>query len=173
MSRSDKSPSLDDLLGYFPVISPPVSLTQESALHFSRENKPLSAAVTATFLSVLTDHDDEVEYIPCFQLVVHGSIVAIVYWKAILLQYDYVLVTIDKKRAKVLSQKVIGGTRLLDNRIFRAGSAIREDLEIELVVNEYDTNESELYPLSTQVYHIEIMADGQIISELDDSPLFL
>lgn len=166
MTTNAKKPTLEDFLSYFPEISLPVSLTEESAVSFSKLNKALPLSLIEEFIdTVETDYDEFTEFIPCLQFPVSNYIVAFVYWKATLLSYDYILMVIDAKSGGVIAKKVIGGTKVVENRIFRSASMISEELEIEVIVNEYEDKIENIYPLSTVKFHMEIMSEGNIISE--------
>jgi hypothetical protein len=166
MTSNGKKPTLASFLSYFPEISLPVSLTEESAVSFSKLNKALPSSHIEEFIdTVETDYDEFTEFIPCLQFPVAEHIVAFVYWKAALLSYDYIMMVIDAKSGGVITKKVIGGTKVIENRIFRSASVISEDLEIEIIVNEYEDKADNIYPLSTVKFHMEIMSDGSVISE--------
>ena len=81
----------------FPATKLPITLTEESARIFSTENEPLPhKLINEYILPYDEDYDDLTEYVPCMQLEGLKNFDAIIYWKASLMNYQYVLMTFEK-----------------------------------------------------------------------------
>ena len=99
--------SFEYFLEKFPEIELPITFTDESAIEFSKNNNPLSVQMIHQFID---DQEDEfTEYIACMCIPKTHDFHAIIYWKAALMNYQYILATYDKK-GKLIDQSVIAGT---------------------------------------------------------------
>ena len=76
----------------------PVTLGEDTHHVFSTENEPLSDAMIAQFIHptepVVSD-DEFTEYVPCFAIDDTEQFIALVWWKATLLNYEYGLATFN------------------------------------------------------------------------------
>ena len=85
-------------LQFFPEVTLPVLLTADEQLLFSANNEALPLDLVSRFLLQKTadsEIDEFTEYVPCFQLPDTAPIYGVVYWRAALLQYDYILASFD------------------------------------------------------------------------------
>ena len=114
-------------LSVFPEIPLPVTLSEETHFDFSLQNDPLSDALIEEFIGryEAVERDDLTEYVACFQLKGEHGYRAIVYWKASLLQYDYVLATYNGLGA-MIDKRSIAGTKVKDGLIARTVATINE-----------------------------------------------
>lgn len=168
MTKNVKPLTFEAFIEYFPEIDLPVVLTQESIHSFSSLNTPLPLTAIVEYLSANEEEEDPyTEYVSCFRFKVTESVLAIVFWKGTLLSYNYELWTIDLKRREIISKKIIGGTKVIDNIILRSDAVISADFEVEVLVNRYESSD-QIYPTKSLKYHIEIMDDGFIHSELEE-----
>lgn len=154
----------DYFLSKFPVVELPVILSEDSHHDFSNENDPLSPAVIDKFMTQYetTVQDDMTEYVACFQLPLENkSFSAIIYWKAGLLNYDYILATYDTKTGTMIDKKAIAGTKVVGNAVKRIVAIVKEDLTvhsaegIEEGGQDYDAD-------STKVKKFAILDNGRI-----------
>jgi hypothetical protein len=123
-----------DFIAKFPPVTMPITLGEDSHHVFGTENDPLSDAVIAQFIHPLetaVPDDEFTEYIPCFCIADTAQFVALVWWKAELLNYEYVLATFSFK-GELISRKVIAGTRVEDGKVYRAVATINEEYEITI-----------------------------------------
>ena len=161
MESKLKPITLEQFIELFPLVELPVVLTEESILSFSSLNKTLPmAAILDYILEEEEEMDEFTEFVPCLSFAVSEDILAIVYWKGTLLSYDYFVMCIDLKRSKLISKKIIAGTKVLDNIIIKSNAVISPELEIEVLVNSYASSD-QFYPVQSISYHIEIMKYSQ------------
>lgn len=157
--------SFKHFLEKFPKIKLPVTLSDDSHHDFSKHNPPLPVQMIEQFLIPLEqgEVDEFTEYIPCFRLPKTEKFHAIVYWKAALLNYEYILLTFDKKGV-VLDKQIIAGTKTKDNALIRSVATIDEDWIIYMAGGVAPTNDETNYDAaSTHTINLELLADGKII----------
>ena len=81
-----------NFLERFPIIDLPITLSDDLHHTFSKQNEPLNALMIAQYITFIEGelHDELTEFIPCFKIPETHDIHAIVYWKAGLMNYQYV-----------------------------------------------------------------------------------
>lgn len=165
MNKNDIT--IEEMLSFFPELELPITLTEESALNFSNHNKALPfEALTKFILPYEDEHDDLTEYVPCFRLMETFDIHVLVYWKASLMNYQYKMLTLDKK-GNFIDGKVIAGTLSNNETIIRTVSTIDEDWIIHSVVGEEDTKSNALNT-NSRAFTLELLATGEIIFSLNE-----
>jgi hypothetical protein len=110
-----------------------------------------------------TEMDDEfTEYVPCFALDNTQNFIALVWWKAELLNYEYILATFTAK-GQLIDKQIIAYTRVGDGKIARAVVTINE--EWELTIGEgISSDGNQLFdPTTSSTRFLEIMATGEIV----------
>ena len=154
-------------LGKFPKIDLPITLSEDSHFDFSRVNEPLPLEMIQQYLINPKDQvelDDEYgEYIACFQLKKTEKFHAIVYWKATLLNYQYVMLTFSPK-GTLIDRSVIAGTKVENNTLIRSVATIDEDWIIYVMAGVSATTEDAYDAASSKSFHLELLATGKIIS---------
>lgn len=99
-----KKLTFPDFVAKFPPVSMPATLGEDTHHVFSTENDPLSDELIAQFIhpteEVVPD-DEFTEYVPCFAINDTNEFIALVWWKAELLNYEYVLATFNPKGQRV------------------------------------------------------------------------
>lgn len=154
-----------DFLAKFPPLKMPVTLGEESHHVFGTENKPLSEALISQFIhpteSVIPD-DEFTEYVPCFAIDDTEQFVAVVWWKAELLNYEYVLATFNDK-GELISREVIAGTTVNNGAVTRSVALINEEWEI--TISEGTSQDGDLLfdPSSAKSRNLEILVNGEIV----------
>jgi len=107
------------------------------------------------------------EYIACNQIPDTEKFHAVVYWRAKLLEYDYILATYDKNGV-LINKKVIAGVRSDGKVVKRSIATIDEDWIIHVVAGEKDEKDDLYDPALSQSMTLELMASGDIIFGLQD-----
>ena len=107
--------------------------------------------------------DENTEFIACFRLDGLKDIHAIVYWKASLLNYNYVLVTFDKA-GNLLDKRVIAGTFYDGERLTQSVANIDEDWLISIASGQSKTHTSGFSATERTAYQLELLPDGTIIN---------
>jgi hypothetical protein len=152
----------EHFLRKFPEVKLPVTLRDDSHHDFSNENEPLSDEMVEDYIAryEAVEPDEFTEYVACFSLNVLKDISIIVYWKAGLLTYDYVMATYDKT-GKMIDKRAIAGTKVLGNSVKRTIATISENLTIFMA--EGTSEKEDAYEAdSTKVFHFEVMENGKI-----------
>jgi len=155
-------------LKYFPELELPITLGEETHHAFSQKNEPLPALAIQQFILPLEGEeevDELTEYIPCFKIPKTDGFYAIVYWKAGLLNYQYMLVTYEPK-GKLIDQRVIAGTFSDGESMTNSVATIEEDWMI-YVVTGHSAKADEVYDAGhSTTIDLEILPDGSIINAI-------
>ncbi len=155
-----RSKSLDALLNHFGQFELPINFTEDTINIYSAQNQPLSEALIALYLSKWDPEIDEyTEFIPCAMIAETEEYIALVYYKATLLKYEYILVTLDRSESLV-SKKVIAGTVIENEVIKHSVARIDTDLIIHIMVGHQINNEFD--PSHNKSYTMEISPAGEI-----------
>jgi hypothetical protein len=152
-----------DFLQKFPRVELPITLGEEAHHVFSTENEPLSAAMIEQFIAPLDggEKDEFTEYVPCFSFETGEKFAALVWWKAELLSYRYILATFTEK-GEVIDLRVIAYTLVKEAEIRRAVATIDGELSILMVEG---ASVNDVYDPEQSVTRIlEILPNGQIVS---------
>lgn len=154
----------DSFLSYFPEIQPPITLTEDSIDHINATNDPLPFHLIKLFIDNWeTNEDIELtEYVPCLKFPKINKFNTIIYWKASLMRYDFILATLDDL-GKLIQRKTLCGTIIEDNMIKKSVANIDEDYIIHIVVGAHKTNEIDYDASYSQAFTMEIMANGEIV----------
>jgi hypothetical protein len=162
-----KKPEFHEFLAKFPPIPMPVTLGEDTHHVFGLENQPLSDALIAQFIhpteKVVAD-DEFTEYIPCFSIDNTEQFIAVVWWKAELMNYEYVLATFTDK-GELISREVIAGTRVQDGVVIRAVAFINEEWEITVGEGASPDGNTVFDPSTSRSRHLEILVNGQIVKD--------
>ena len=178
-------------LDFFPTIDLPVLLGEDEHHVFSAENETLplplirkyilninegsingemndenSAETNDNSVEVLEDDtNDLVEYIACFQISNTENHHALVYWKADLLEYEYVLATFDKN-GKRIDAKPIGGMRAEGQKVHQSVTQIDEDgfvIIAEGTAHYEGTATTDFDAEEGKIRRLELRNDGSIL----------
>lgn len=161
--------TFDDFLSYFPAIDLPVNLTETSIHSFEKENKPFPEGIIEQFIHPLEEGipDEFTEFIPCFQLKETHQFTAIVYWKAGLMEYQYIMATYGEKQ-QLIKSAVIAGTKTTQDEILRSVAHLDEDWMIHIVEGSKNVEAATYDPEKSHHYSMEILDSGEIIFSLND-----
>lgn len=143
----------------------PVTLGEDSHHVFGTENNPLSDALISEYILPLETNagDDELtEYVPCFSIEGTEQFIALVWWKAEVLNYEYTLATFNAK-GEIIDHKKIAGTRVEDGKVYRAVAVINEEYEITIAEG-FSADGNMLFdPGSSKTRFLEILVNGEIV----------
>ncbi|MBL7807965.1 MAG: hypothetical protein JNN28_09135 [Saprospiraceae bacterium] len=160
-----KKPEFHEFLAKFPPIPMPATLGEDTHHVFGVENQPLSDALIAQFIHPTeeTVADDEfTEYVPCFSIDNTEQFIAVVWWKAELMNYEYVLATFTDK-GELISREVIAGTRVHNGQVTRAVAVINEEWEITIGEGTSPDGNQVFDPSTSRTRNLEILVNGQIV----------
>ena len=162
MKSRVKKVSFHTYLKKFPPVELPVTLGSDTHLDFSRSNKPLDPLEIEDYIMPLEQEVDEfTEFIPCFCLPDTDTFIAIVYFKAGLMDYQYRIVSYDKKGA-VISNEVIAGVFSNGTMIARSVATIDPSWTIHIVSGQGKADASAYDPMESTSKELEIFKDGMI-----------
>lgn len=164
-----KTMGFSHFLEYFPTVEFPIHLGEETHRVFSQRNEPLPPIAIEQYIVPLEDDIDEtveadlIEYIPCFRFPKTHSFQAIVYWRAALMNYQYVLVTFEPD-GTFIAKKVLAGLLSDGDALVQSAATIEDDWTI-YVVTGYAENSEELYDAQkSKAIDLEVLPDGTIIT---------
>lgn len=154
-----------DFVGKFPTVPMPIILGEDTHHVFAQENEPLPDSMIAQFIHPTEGagfvDDPYTEYVPCFAIDDTSNFIALVWWKAELLNYEYVLATFTNK-GDLIDRQVIAFTRVQDGRIVRAITTIDEEWVI--FIAEGESAEGDAFdPSTSRMRDMEIMVNGTIV----------
>ena len=154
-----------DFLSKFPPVVMPVTLGEDTHHTFGTENNPLSDELIAQYIrpTEAFEPDEEfTEYVPCFAIDDTKQFIAVVWWKAELLNYEYVLATFDGK-GELIDRQVIAQTKVEGDKVYRAVATISVDLELVIAEGLSGDAADHFDPETMRTRYLEIQASGHIV----------
>ena len=142
---SNKTPTIDDFLSFFEEVELPILLSEDTIHHIKDVTKPLPQVLIDEYITRWEPTLDEfTEIIPCFSLPRQQQYRGIIYWKASLLRYEYIIVNLDQSDTMIDEDLIIH---------IQAGAA-------------YDSTNYD--PDSSQSFSMEILDSGDILFQIDE-----
>ena len=140
----------------------PVTISDEVSREFSKRNEPLPIPLIEHYISAFEDEDpdDLTEYVPCFKIKGTKKMDAVVYWKAGLMTYEYVLMTFSPK-GDLIDRRVIAGTKVENEVVVKSVATIDEDYNI-FVVGGVNKDGQEYDPSDSQSVSLQLLQTGKI-----------
>ena len=155
-------------IAYFPEVELPITLTSDTHHIFSRENKPLPEKLTHTMLEVDEESVDPYsEYIACFRLPPTEHYLALVYWKASLMTYQYILCTFDHS-GQTLASQIIAGTKTNGDTILERVATIDEEGVIYIAEGIGKAEDRHYNADESRNYQLEILSSGDILHMMNE-----
>lgn len=148
----------------FPPAELPVSLTLDSHRTFEQVNDLVPLDLTARFIALEDELPEEefTEILPCFKLPQGKSeYISVVYWKAALMRYDFIVATYTKAGIPI-SRQVIAGTASDGKIISQKVATIQPDGSIDVIASYQDADQFHFDPSKTQELSYELMPSGYI-----------
>jgi len=157
----DPKHDLNLLLEYFPEVELPVSLSFGSREAFADRNRPLPELLAAISFDLWeeADPDEFTEYQPGFRFR-HGKHHALVYWKAALLQYAYVVVILDRQ-GLLLDKLVLAETDATSGTVRQGAALITAEAEIFTAESEMGSEDALGDPSQTMTERWVITDEGR------------
>jgi hypothetical protein len=146
-------------LGRFPEIELPVTLRDDSN-HDFEANPPLQDEMIEQYITryEAVEMDDFTEYMACFQLPKSEKFQALVYWKAGLMNYDFVVATYGKD-GNMIDKKAIAGIKVVGQDITRSIATINDDLSINIAEG-MESNNGDFNADTTKARRFQILDNG-------------
>ena len=162
MSKRVKKVSFSTYLKKFPPLELPVTLGADTHIEFSRANSPLDPLEIEDYIVPLEGEPDEfTEFIPCFCLPDTDTFIAIVYFKAGLMDYQYRIVSYDKN-GTVVSNEVIAGLFSNGTMLAQSFATIDSSWTIHIISGQGKANTTSYDPTESTSKELEIFKDGVI-----------
>lgn len=142
----------------------PVTLGEETHHAIGTENEPMPPGMIAQFIfpvEGVTEPDEFTEYMPCFAIEEVNGFLALVWWKAELLNYEYHLATFNAK-GELIAHRVIAYTRVTSGSVTHAVAVIDEELEIHIAEGTSPDGNMSFDPAKSRTFGFEILANGEI-----------
>lgn len=121
----------EKLLEYFHHIELPISFEPHHTHQLTEKNNTIPTDLAKVFLDEnLTEEQEEyVELISFGRISLGNGCIGLVYWKADLMNYEYILVNLDKN-GEILAKKRIGGTQYVEKRLLHTVATIEPNLSV-------------------------------------------
>ena len=164
-----RSQAFKSFLKYFSKEKLPITLSDESIRYFDKKNEALNQDVIRQFIKQGdAEVDDELtEYVACCKIPDTTSFHAVIYWKAKMLSYDFVLATYNKNGV-LIDRKVIAGVRSDGRDVHQSVATIDEEWIVTIVAGSQFGEEENYNPIKSQHTSLELMANGEIIFSLQN-----
>jgi hypothetical protein len=145
--------------GRFPEIELPVTLRDDSN-HDFEANPPLQDEMIEQYITryEAVEIDDFTEYMACFRLPKNEKFQALVYWKAGLMNYDFVIATYGKD-GNMIDKKAIAGIKVVGQDITRSIATINDDLSINIAEG-IEINGGDFNADTTKARRFQILDNG-------------
>ena len=141
----------------------PVTFSEEDAMLYSAENQPLPHKLINEFILPYDEEfDDLTEYVPCISIDGIKKFDAVVFWKASLLNYQYILMTFEKG-GKPIMKRTLAGTFSNGEKIMRSIARIDDDLSIYIMSGPTDDPNGFYEAANSTTLELELLPDGKII----------
>lgn len=157
-----------EFIEFFPALELPLSLLPDIS-QIPVDPLPLPEVLQdAYILPFESDEVDEfTEYVPYGRLAGTKDYHAMIYWKAGVLRYEYILATYSIE-GDPLSHAIVGGLRYEEEGILHSVAVIHEDMSIIIAEGIAETDDANLNPDQTQTYQMAILPTGIITYETND-----
>ncbi len=146
----------------FPSVEMPVTISDEVSNEFSKRNDPLPMPLIEQYILSYEEEepDDMTEFVPCFKIKGTKKMDAVVYWKAGLMTYEYVLITFSPM-GDMIDRRVIAGTKVENEVVVKSVATIDEDFNI-FVVGGVNKDGNEYNPGNSQSVSLQLLQTGKI-----------
>lgn len=168
MAKIHQAVSFQQYLEFFPEIELPIIFSEENASVFSLENPPLPAVgIEQYILPAEEEIDETTEFVPCARIPNTLEFHAVVYWRAALMDYQYILITYTKDGQAIIDRRAIAGT-YSDGKVFiRSVATIDPDWTIYVVSGQSDLKTDGTFNAAdSKAFNLELLPDGKIINEI-------
>lgn len=166
MDKPNRQPkaSFSQFLEKFPVIPLPATLAEEAHHAFSQKNDPLPTLMIEQFVLPIEGQpmDDYTEFVPCMRIPETHDFHAIIYWRAMLMSYQYTLATFTKK-GELIDKRVIAGTISQGETLTTSVATIEDDWKIYIVSGQNQTSRAKGFdPANSTANQLELLPEGKI-----------
>jgi|GEM_PF-99470 len=159
--------SFKQFLETFPEVPLPIVLADVTHHEFCQSNEPLHQLMIEQHIGRVEGEasDELTEYVACFKIPETFDFHAIVYWKASLMNYQYVLATFEKT-GMFIDKRVIAGTYSDGKTVTKLVATIDEDWTIYIVAGQLEGSADVYDASSTTSFELELLTDGKIVNSV-------
>jgi len=157
-----------EFIDFFPPLDLPVTLLPDIR-QIPSDLVPLPGVLQESYiLPFESDEIDEfTEYVPFGRIAGLKDYHAMIYWKAGVLKYEFILATYSVE-GDPLSHAIVGGLRYEDEGVLHSVSIIHEDMSITIAEGIAETDDAGMDPDQTQTYQMTILSSGIITYETNE-----
>ena len=156
-----------EFIDFFPVLDVPFSLLPDLQ-QIPSDPVPLPGVLQDAYILPFEgdEMDEFTEYIPYGRIAGTKAYHALIYWKAGVLRYEYILATFTLDGTP-LNHAIIGGIRYEDEGAIHSVAVVHEDLHITIAEGMATDDDQPLLP-QTQTYIMVIKPNGEIMYEMNE-----
>ncbi len=161
------TPQFAEFIDYFPLLRTPFSLLPDLQ-QIPSDPIPLPGVLLDAYILPFEgdETDAYTEYIPYGRIADTHDFHALIYWKAGVLRYEFILATYTPE-GNPLSHAIVGGIRYEEEGTIHSVAVIHEDLRI-VIAEGMSSEESDTLSPQTQTYVMAIKPGGEISYELHE-----
>ncbi len=158
-----KKNDFERFIELFPEVELPVTISDNSHLVFSKKNKPFHPLIIQEFIEPIEPEvsDNTTEFIPGFRIAGLKDHHAVVYWRADVMKYQYVLVTFNQF-GEMLDKRTIAGTFSDGFQLVQSVATISEKKIIYIASGQSAIDEAKYEAASSAVHRMQLNDDGHI-----------
>lgn len=130
--NSTPTARFNEFIDYFPVLELPISLLPDIS-QIPTDETPLPGSLLEDYILPFEGEevDDFTEYIPYGRIGGDRKFEALIYWKAGVMQYEFVLATFSKN-GEPINHAIVGGIRSDEKGMLHSVCVIHDDLSITI-----------------------------------------
>ena len=145
----------------FPIIELPVQIDSESFHDVNSVNEPLPNILVSAYLQRTGEDEDLAEYVPVFRLPGGETFVALVYWRAGLLKYAYLVATYTLNGG-LIDQTTLASTIYSEEKIIKSIAKFDEEGFVTVIEGVENAKTHELSAAESKQLFFEILDNGTI-----------
>lgn len=156
--------SFQHFLSRFPETELPVTLSEDTLSDFNLYNEPITEALSRQFIERFEEvlPDEFTEYVPCIKVPGTKGYHALVYWKAGLMTYEYILATYTKA-GLLIDKKTIAGTIFDGQDVKKSVATITEGPQVVGVEGIVPLDGKEFSAAESKSYLVLLNEEGKIM----------
>jgi hypothetical protein len=156
-----------EFIEFFPPLTPPFSLLPDLQ-QIPSDPVPLPGVLQDEFILPFEgdETDDFTEYIPYGRIEGTKDFFAVIYWKAGVLRYEFILATYTAEGTP-LHHAIVGGIRYEDEGTIHSVAVIHEDMRITIAEGMSEKDDEIVSP-ETQTYLMAIKPSGEIMYDMNE-----
>lgn len=163
------APEFAEFLEFFPPLELPFSLLPDIS-QIQTDIQPLPGTLLDAYIFPIEgdEVDEYTEYIPYGKIEDTRDYFTLIYWKAGVMQYEYILATFTPE-GRPISHAIIGGIRQDDSGMLHSVAVMNEDYSITIAEGIAAGKSLTKQPLmDTQTYRMNLDPTGAIQYETQD-----